>query len=199
MTDMVTKIEHYDNARNKVIPNLEKPNFLEFVDIFSEEVQVVEDLLFDILENTTLEKAIGIQLDRLGEKLDTSRNGLGDEPYRTALRNAIFEKAKHGGINDLISVCRIHIPQAITVTIDEYYPNTALIFIEVEDPATITTGDLFVEALTNAKQAAIEIDPIAIEMGTYFLFSTLSVTTPASRGFSTLSDPTGGILGGLVK
>ena len=196
---MIQPLDQTANGLEKVIPNLQKPNFLKLVGIFSSELQLLEDSTQQVLLNTKINTAAGINLDRLGQILDEPRDGRGDEVYRTAIRNAVFEKAKHGGINDLISVMRIQIPDAITVTIDEYYPNTALIFVEVVDPATITEGPLIAEAIRLAKQAAVEVDAVAIESEAYFLFSTTTLTTPASRGFSSLSDPTGGILGGLIK
>jgi hypothetical protein len=200
MTDnMIDPLDQLENGLEKVIPNLRKPNFEKSIAVYSAELQLFEDATQQVLLLTGIYDGAGIQLDHIGEFLDVPRQGQGDEVYRTALKTAIFQKTKHGGIEDLISVVKVNIPEALSVEVDEYYPATALIFVEVVDPSTITNGPLIAESIRQAKQAGVEIDTIAIESEAYFLFSTTTLTTPASRGFSSLSDPTGGILGGLVK
>jgi hypothetical protein len=188
-TDMIQSLDQEENGLEKVIPNLKQPNFLKLTEIYSSELQEIEDCTQQVLLETKINAASGIQLDRLAQILDEDREGRGDELYRTGIRNAVFEKAKHGGIEDLISVSRIQIPQALSVVVDEYYPNTVLIFVEVEDQSTVTNGDLVVEAIKQAKQAGIEIDIGISTIGKSFRFSSLTGQTNTGRGFS--SSPTG--------
>jgi len=192
MTDnMIQPLDQEENGLEKVIPNLKQPNFLKLVKIYSDELQEIEDCTQQVLLDTKISTASGIQLDRLGQILDEEREGRGDELYRTGIKNAVFEKAKHGGINDLISVARIQIPQTLTVEVDEYYPNTALIFVEVEDQATVANPELIKEAVRLAKQAAVEIDIGISTSGKAFRFSSLTGQTNTGHGFASAAGGSG--------
>lgn len=188
---MVDKIDHQESAYEKVVPNLKQPNFLALVDILAAKVQEIEDANFEIIDKTSISTSTGIQLDRLGEVLGVEREGRGDELYRTAIRNAVFEKAKHGGINDLIAVARIQIPQAVTVKIDEYYPNTVLIFVEVIDQTSVASRDLINAAIQQAKQAGIEVNIAISTSGQSFRFSGLTNQFNTGRGFASSATGSG--------
>ena len=192
MTDnMIEPLDQTENGLEKVIPNLKQPNFLKAVGVYSDELQELEDCTQQVLLDIKISTATGIQLDLLAQILDEPRDGRGDELYRTGIKNAVFEKAKHGGIEDLISVARIQIPQANKVEVDEYYPNTALIFVEVDDQATVTSPELIAEAIRQAKQAAIEIDIGISTSGKSFRFSGLTGQTNTGHGFASAASGSG--------
>lgn len=56
------------------------------VTLFSEGLQELEDLYYELVANRHLSTAVGAQLDQYGDLLSFRRNGRGDSEYRQALQ-----------------------------------------------------------------------------------------------------------------
>jgi len=70
------------------------------------ELQALDTAATDLLTDTTLDGAEGVQLDGLGQIIGIERNGLDDEPYRSLLRAYIRINTSGGTIEDINAIVR---------------------------------------------------------------------------------------------
>ena len=81
----------------------ELPRFEELLDIFCDQVQEIEDALWQIALDA-VETAIGTQLDGFGSIVGADRQGLSDTDYRALIRATIKANDSEGTIPDLYGV-----------------------------------------------------------------------------------------------
>ena len=100
------------NHRDLVIRRL--PGFLrtetrvqQFMRSLGGGVQVLEDILWDILQGTLLELAVGDALDRWGALVGEPRGSLtADEDYRPVILGRMLANRTDGSVDSLIAVVR---------------------------------------------------------------------------------------------
>lgn len=74
------------------------PNLVELIEIFADEVQSCEDTYHELVDERTLDDAVGAQLDQYGTVCTWPRAGLDDDEYRSMLKVANVMHATHGDI-----------------------------------------------------------------------------------------------------
>lgn len=80
------KLTHIEEALENLAEQFkDKPNIAALISAYVAQVQDLENILFQIRNQTTLATAIGIQLDRLGTIVGEERQGRGDSAYRLAI------------------------------------------------------------------------------------------------------------------
>lgn len=78
--------DHADAAKALTLGRFwDKPRMQELVRILNDEVQLLEDVLWQVFEDGLLVNAEGEILDEYGEILDEPRGALGDDDYRRVL------------------------------------------------------------------------------------------------------------------
>ncbi len=82
----------------------DKPNILALVEVLVEELQELENTIIELQEVRTLAGAKGWWLDRIGEELDTPRDGFSDADYKTVLRLAMLKQTASATIDDIIKI-----------------------------------------------------------------------------------------------
>jgi hypothetical protein len=171
-----------------------KPRFEAMLTSWLRQVQDLEDAWWQILVETTLDAAVGAQLDQLGEILGLARSGLSDTLYRRALRAQILALRSRGTADELIRIAELVAGWACTYTA----PGDAAVIVTPSSVPDIPTASL-AALLRRAAAGGVRIDTVDILAGDLFAFASgETVETDAARGFSTTAGLVGGKLVGVV-
>lgn len=105
-TEKIT--DHVQQGLDRLPEQLKgKTNFEDFLSIFLEPWQKLEDAWWDLFTLRRLDTAFGIGLDVLGYIVGQSRNGLEDETYRRYIRARIAANRSNGTIPELINIAEL--------------------------------------------------------------------------------------------
>lgn len=105
MTSLVQTTDHVTQALSKFLSQFaEKPKIASWHSAFIEEIQQVEDALFDLLTQRLLANATGEQLDVIGKIVKKPRAGLDDNDYRPTLFAWIRANRSSGTADDVLDV-----------------------------------------------------------------------------------------------
>lgn len=114
--------DHASKARGNLIEQFKSCENIEaLLDVFSAQVQDLEDVLFELIDNRFLDDAVGEQLDGLGRIVNLQRNNLDDDTYRTQLKAQIATNASSGTVEDVVAVVSLILGENYTVTVDEFF------------------------------------------------------------------------------
>lgn len=72
-----------------------------------DQVQEIENALWDVYFYRQLDNAVDATLDMLGKIVGQLRNGLDDDDYRRYIRARIFSNKSNGTVEDLILIARL--------------------------------------------------------------------------------------------
>lgn len=127
-------------------------NIEKLIDIFAQEVQELEDAIIQILDETTLPTAIGVQLDGLGEIVGLERQGLDDATYRARLRSQILANRSNGTINELIAIADLFTGGGETFTLVESFTGFEIEFTTI---LPFGIGEQLAKLIRIARSAAV--------------------------------------------
>jgi hypothetical protein len=85
----------------------DKPNIVALLSALVRPSQAIENTLQDMLVFRTVDRATGVNLDRLGKIVGQPRNGLVDDDYRRYIRARIAANRSRGTVNDILKVARL--------------------------------------------------------------------------------------------
>jgi hypothetical protein len=97
-------------------------NLRNFLAALVSPLQEVEDAMLAILEQRSIDLAVGVQLDALGKLVGQPRLGLDDETYRRYVRARVATNRSDGNIEDVIKVSNLVVfdPDAYLEIVPEY-------------------------------------------------------------------------------
>lgn len=106
---MITKI---DNHLEQILKNLleqykEKPNLINFIEIFANQVQELEDAIEPLCEVLDITLSEGQQLDEIGDLVVQDRLGNTDPKYRILLRTKIGINTSKGEGPKVIEIVKV--------------------------------------------------------------------------------------------
>lgn len=125
--------------------------FSSLVSLFGQQIQDIEDGLYQLITDRTLDTAEGAQLDGIGQLVGEDRAGRTDAPYRLALRTRIALNLSQGTAEDLIAVA-LAISGGTQAELEEYFP--AAFEIRVLDPVPSGTDPGTIGAFVNSAKPA---------------------------------------------
>lgn len=97
-------LDHVDQALNARLEDYRGlPRFEELLRILAEQVQEIEDALWEIAQDD-VDSAVGTQLDGFGAIVGAERQGLTDPNYRALIRATIRANRSEGTTPDLYSI-----------------------------------------------------------------------------------------------
>ncbi len=91
-------------AARRIIQYISKPRFAELLCIFMAQIQDAEDAGFQLATERTVDTAVGVQLDGLGDIVGQTRQGLSDDDYRPLIRARIRANNSEGTAPNIIDV-----------------------------------------------------------------------------------------------
>lgn len=174
------------------------PGVVDVVGDLASETQALEDALFQIVDETSLANAVGVNLDRLGAIVDEPRSGESDSPYWIRIAAKILVNRSTGSIDDLVRIFGSLAPGAVVQVIESFPAKISVKVngVVVPDPVA------FARILRQAKKAGVgtRLEYSTAAAGSGFSFGSVSAPGPG-KGFPTnlsLVPPgTGGTLAGV--
>ncbi len=165
-------------------------NWEKLLDVYSRQIQDLEDMFFELIEKRFIDDAVGVQLDGLGRIIGAPRNGLADEPYRVQLRVQIRINRSSGTVEDIISVVALLVTNPIHVRI---FPPAS--FVVTLNDAVVAVPVELAAPVGNARMAGVgtSIEFTVVDDDDTFTFASGDVAEADSlRGFSNDAGTTGG-------
>ena len=169
MTIPITQITDHQTQAKARLPGFlaNATNFKAFLDVLINPYQDIENLFIQLLDEVSLDTAVGVQLDVVGRILNTARTSSTepDEEYRTRLRGAAATLARSGEVETLITVWN-EIWQAVKTIVTEYQPAT----IELAAEVTTDTPSLDAAALATIEEAMAgggQLIPLIVESNAF--------------------------------
>lgn len=154
-----------------------------------DQIQEIEDVLFQLLLNRSIDTATGVQLDRVGRIVGLRRAGSqSDSDYRELLLIQIQSNLSNGEINRFIQILK-SFTGSTTVSITELFPAALQAIFDGNAPDDIHNR------MDAVLAGGVELVLIQAELTDYFGFD----GDPDALGFSSVLDITsGGTLAGKV-
>lgn len=154
----------------------------EYIKILLEEIQEIEEALFEILREKSLDSAVGFQLDIIGEQIGKRREGVtDDDEYRKLLRVQIAVNSSEGTAGTVIDLWK-YLLNTDTVQLQEEYPAG----IRLYAPGAIPTKSIL-ESVASTVPVTVKVGFVADSTGTPFCFN-----GGVGLGFSSVEAPTVG-------
>jgi len=114
--------DHEQQAYDRLLEQFkDKPNVMALLKGWMKGVQTTEDSLFDLLNNRSIQTAIGVQLDNIGKLVGAKRKGRSDESYREFIQLQILINNSEGTPSDILEILSL-ITNADIVKSFPHYP-----------------------------------------------------------------------------
>ena len=134
MSNLIKISTHSNDAQSRLIFQYQNSvNFKRLIDsLFGQQIQSLEDGIYDLLNRLDIDASSGIQLDNIGILVGQDRLGLSDNIYRLFLKARIGKNVSEAEADRVVSVWQlisqsesVHLVEAYPCEIDLYY-DTAL-------------------------------------------------------------------------
>ena len=173
---MATQItDHVQQALDRLAQQFKgKPSVESMLSSLAGNVQEVETALWQLLTERSVDVAIGVHLDAIGEIVGQPRNALGDEDYRRFISARIAANRSRGTIPDVLRVANLVLndPTAYLEIVNGGIATYVLRIMNV--PISDATAEIlmsFLRAITSAGVRAI-MESSAIAVGATFKWDT---------------------------
>lgn len=149
-----TKQDHVEIGLGLMLSQWERsPKVLGLLQSYLEEMNVIEEVLFEIVDETGVLIAEGVNLDLIGELVNEERSGEDDTSYRNRILNKISSRNISGTPDEVMSVLT-SLSGATESTIFEHYPASFIPRLNVE------YNSILMERLQRIKPAGVRADQI---------------------------------------
>ena len=131
---VVTATDVAANGEARLLPQFERSTKLKgLLRSLLGEVQPTEDVLLQVMSQTGIDTAVGVQLDTLGKLLNVSRGSSDDDEYRTRLYSQISLNSANGTPENIITLVRL-VTGSQDVVLNEYFPAEAHVQVRGGNP-----------------------------------------------------------------
>lgn len=155
MTTMTEKTARVAEAQAKLIDQFKAHvNIDAIVKAFVTQSQELEVASFDVIENTLISTAIGLQLDNLGDVVGVERQGRNDADYRVRIGAQISLNNANGTIEEILEL--IVALGGGDIDLEEIFP--AKIGIQIND--AVSNGTEIANVVSLAKAAGVGVNII---------------------------------------
>ena len=179
---------HAEDAKARLLFQYQgKANIEALLDsLGGQQIQDLENILFDIGSRLDINNSVGVQLDNIGTIVGQPRNGQNDVTYRLFLKAKAGVNVSEGDIERVLSVWKI-ITGGTIVSLTEIFPASIELFSDIPVP-----GELEVEAfnlMQDVVAAGVSLVSVIISPDNAFGFEgstdTLGFDTLFSQGQNT--------------
>lgn len=168
MTTLTQKTTRVTEAQGNFIDQFRAhANIDALIEALAQQSQEVEDAAFEILTETDIATAVGLQLDGLGEIVGVERGGRSDADYRVRIGAQILLNNSSGTIPEMIAIA-VALSSA-TISVLEVFPAK----LEIETAPEIINGTEVANVLAEARPAGVGLTFTWYESTNPFLFDTV--------------------------
>lgn len=198
---IITNTDYVLEALNLLLEQFkDKENIEDLLSSFIQQIQLGEDVTFDLYSERLLDTAIGAQLDVLGTIVGQDREWSNDEEYRIYIKARIAINRSNGKAEELINI--FNLVWGSTYTYEVIDTGNASISIELRDSVPTSVANIVLDLAIDAKAGGVKIqiiwnpDPDSDQ----FILSTQSgaIDTDTARGFANVAQTQGGKLSGVI-
>lgn len=153
---MITLINnHIELAKDRLREQYKNsPTILAIINAFVGEIQELEQVLYDLSVSRTINQAFGVQLDKLGELLDRTRDGRSDADYRIILLAKVSQNISRGTSDDVSSVFKILSSSSKVQFGDSYFGEFYLL---ADNPLTQSEVNLLLKEMQVVDSAGVRL------------------------------------------
>jgi len=193
--------DHCTVAASRFIQYLrDKPILTALLCEFVKPLNELETAFFALLNERSIDSAVGVQLDGIGTILNKPRNGRTDDAYRVVLRVELLVLRSNGKREELIEIVLTFLGAGFSLNIQSAYP-AGVCYEIVEDISAFDPLEI-AELLGRAKAGGVKLQlKYALSPQTsVFKFSSQvnAIDTSSLRGFANPGQTTGGKLRGVL-
>jgi len=157
-----------------------KPLIEILVRALMEQVQDLEDALWDLLVNRAIDTADGAQLVVIGKIVGQPQGTFDQDTYRTWIKARVLVNRSSGTVDDMVAIVNAVLPTGATMRVTEYYP--AAFVIEVTSSVPDWFGQALAGIVRDAK--ALGVSPrVKWFNGVPFRFAPAAGAPEAGSGF----------------
>jgi hypothetical protein len=192
--DLVRVESHCDDGKALLIDEFRnRPRIEAMLCALLEEVQVLDDTVWRVLTERTIDNAVGVQLDTIGDIVGQPRGSLvDDEDFRAAIRGRIKANSSDGSTEDIyaIVVATLGSPTTVIAKLRRY--GTAAYTLQLKVPVGFDEGvvNTLVQDGTSGGVRAVVVVPMVDLAGTFRFGPTSALRTlAAATGFDSIATP----------
>ncbi len=127
--------------------------FAAFLSSFIEQAQDVEAVLFEIVNETHLETAVGESLNVLGRIVGEDRQGLDDDAYRLRIKARIRLNLSSGTVEDILEILALVLGSSYVSELQAYAP--ASFRLDIYGPMDTPTSEYIAQIVSEARAAGV--------------------------------------------
>lgn len=136
MSDLDYQADHRSDGLAKLLGQFHgMPRIEAVLGAFLDQIQKIEDVLWELYTEDWIDTATGDRLDVLGAIVGEERGGATDDDYRSFIRARVRVNRSTGLLSELIEIVRLIQFDDLDVRAREYYP--AALQIEPEEEVTV--------------------------------------------------------------
>lgn len=185
MINLITN--HVELAKDRLREQYKnKPFISALIQSWGDQVQELEQVLYDLSTLRTITDGFGIQLDLIGELLDKPRDGRSDADYKIVLLAKIAQNISRGTSEDVIGVFKILTSSSFVQFGDGYLGETYLL---ADHALTQTEVNFILREMLFVDSAGVRISAI----GSFDPDDSFAMNgTDLAKGYSSVYDVTKG-------
>lgn len=144
-------------------------NLQKWIVTYTNQIQDLEQAFFQLINERTVDAAVGAQLDGVGSIVGEQRFGRNDPDYRVAIKGRIRLNKSNGTIEDIIAVLRSQIAKTVRITEDSFPAHFEAFFDETIDilGASVTSGNAEKFALVHLQTLTVAVDGGGAQLVTF--------------------------------
>lgn len=191
MADLNENLNHVSEALGNLVEQFkDKENLADFITPFVQQVQDAEAAAFELINERTIEAAVGVQLDGIGSIVGVARGGLNDDDYRLRIQAQIKINLSSGTMEELITILDLLIANSFEIR--DFYPAGLVVTVAdelAEDP------ELIARTVKRARPAGVDASfeyTLTDDSATFTFASGDTAEASAAQGFGNDAGTTGG-------
>ena len=194
MSDMTQNNDISGDAVARLLYQFQDKTYIEgLVTSFTDQLQDIEDVIFDVRADRWIDTASGTQLDNLGAIVGAERGGRSDADYKNLIIAKIGRNTSKGRATDIFTIFNL-LTSSDRCYLVQLFPAAIGIYAD-HDITSLNTDDIK-DFLELALAAGVSLD----EVGYYLEDEAFGYDgDPANLGYGSTSDPSlGGKYASLV-